>query len=176
MIRAMFLGTVGIVVACLLYVAYYTGYFKEVRIETGKAGPFLVLAKEHFGPYHEVVPKIEAVETWVKGKAADCTRSFGQYFDDPQTTESARLKSRGGCIMVAKIEVIPDDFKYDEIPEQNYVKAIFEGAPGIGPMKVYPKVEKYVREHGLKPKPGVLEIYVIHGQTAMTTTYYFPVE
>lgn len=172
----MVLGTLGILLACGLYIASYTGYFKEVRIETGKAGPFLVLAKEHFGPYHEIVPKIEAVEGWVKAKGGDCTRSFGQYFDNPAETEAARLKSRGGCILTAKLEGIPEEFKYDEIPEQNYVKAVFEGSPGIGPLKVYPKVEAYVRDHNLKPKPSVLEVYVVHSPTAMTTTYYFPVE
>jgi AraC family transcriptional regulator len=55
------------------------------------------------------------------------------------------------------------------------VQAVFDGSPGIGPIKIYPKAETYMKDHQLAMDGAVIEIYVIHSQKAMTTTYLFPI-
>lgn len=176
MIRAVVLGIFTGLIILAGYVVYYTGFYKEVRIEVGEAGPFLILTQDHYGPYHLIVPKIEAVEKWVKAQGKDCSRSLGQYFDHPDEVEQERLRSRGGCIVDARIDQTPVDMKYDEIPRQKYVIAVFEGAPGVGPLRVYPKVAEFIETKNLQGLPGVIEVYTVLSPTEVTTTYYFPVQ
>ncbi len=35
----------------------------------------------------------------MQSQGAPCTRTFGEYMDDPQQVEEARLRSRVGCIV-----------------------------------------------------------------------------
>ncbi len=170
----------GIIVSFCGFLANYLGVFKPVVISQQSRGPYVMVYKDHVGPYHKTVSVITEVETWIYDKGLDCHLSFGEYPDDPEKTEEARLKSRGGCLLdslspeVAK--QLPPDFKVAEKPAQPYVVAVFEGSPGIGPMKVYPKIADYMKTHGLQQKGAVIEIYEIHSRTennSMTTTYLF---
>lgn len=164
--------------AIIIYVGYllfYVGAFKPVVISEKQAGPFILLYKDHVGPYHKIVPVIEEVETWAKENGIDCKLSFGKYLDDPNSVEEARLKSIGGCILTAAITTaLPEGFKTETQPEAQFVVATFEGSPGIGPMKVYPKVFAYFEDQRIARGDYTLEIYEVHSQQAMTTTYYFP--
>ncbi|MNJ96674.1 Bacterial transcription activator, effector binding domain [compost metagenome] len=168
-----------VVVSFCSYLAYYLGAFKGVEVKDEVRGPYTMIYKVHTGPYHKIVSAIGAVEDWAKTQSLDCKLSFGQYFDNPDTQEEARLKSHGGCIVPAAPASIPEEFKVEEIPARRYVTAVFEGSPGIGPMKVYPKANEYMEKHGLKMDGAVIEVYEIHDfakKNAMTTTYLFPVK
>jgi AraC family transcriptional regulator len=173
----------------ILYIMQYTGAFKSVTVGLDQRGPYTVIYKEHVGAYHQIVSKIQDVETWAKENSLKCRLSFGEYFDNPDMVEEGRLKSRGGCLidpLVAEESVIlnkiisegkiPADFKTDLIPESKSVVAIFSGTPGIGPMKVYPKAEDFIQKHSLKKKGSVIEIYEVFDRKSMNTTYLWPVE
>ncbi len=162
------------------HVLSYTGAFRPVTISQKKAGPFRMILKNHIGAYHTMSPVIEDVEQWAKSKNIDCHFSFGHYLDNPENTEEVRLRSYGGCIFqdsAAAFEnlVLPEGFDKKTLPEKNYVTALFEGSPGIGPLKVYPQILEYIEDHHLIKDESVMEIYEIHSQNAMTTTYYFPI-
>ena len=154
--------------------AYYLGAFKSVEISHAERPAMKMIFKEHVGSYHKIVAVIQEVETWAKSKNIDCTQSFGEYIDDANMVEEIRLRSRGGCIVKDIPADLPEGFKSQEIPERSYVTAIFEGSPGIGPVKVYPKAAAYMTEKGLVIDGPVIEIYVIHSEKEMTTTYLFP--
>ncbi|MFZ4404672.1 MAG: GyrI-like domain-containing protein [Pseudobdellovibrionaceae bacterium] len=177
------------------WMLFYLGAFKPVQISESTRGPFVLVYKNHLGPYHKIVSSIEEVENFAKAQGLDCNLTFGEYLDNPKTGEEDRLRSRGGCLFdpsssqaqthaefitstetsVKKIPW-PKDFIVETRPANNYVQAQFDGSPGIGPMKVYPKVADYFREHHLEQKPAVIEIYQIHSReekNAMTTTYLF---
>ncbi len=159
------------------FLAYHLGALKSVTIGEQTKGPLLMVYKDFTGPYHKTVSVISEVEKWALEKGYDCHLSFGQYMDDPQSIEEARLKSRGGCLMDKLPPELPKDFKTQTIPEQKYVVAVFSGSPGIGPMKVYPKVAEFMTENKLQQKGAVIEVYEIHSRTevdSMTTTYLFP--
>jgi len=170
------LGTfLGIFLGITGYFYWYLGGWKNVTITEKKLGPFYLLAKNHIGPYHKIAPVIMEVEEWAKGQNLDCKKTFGEYFDDPQSVEEGRLKSRGGCLLQEKpsITTLPEGVEIVEVPEKDYVVANFDGSPAIGPMKVYPKVTKHLEAMNKKIGGAVLEVYEIHSQTSMSTTYLF---
>ncbi len=159
------------------FLTYHLGVFKPVNISEENKGPYVMLYKDFLGPYHKTVSVITEVETWALANQVDCRLSFGEYMDDPEKIEEARLKSRGGCLTDKVPTNLPKDFKTLELPERKYVTAVFDGSPGIGPMKVYPKVNEYMLEKKLKQNGPVIEVYEIHSRTeisSMTTTYLFP--
>ncbi len=170
-----------------LYLFQYTGAFKSVTVDQDERGPYTVIFKEHTGAYHKIVATIEEVEKWAKAGGLKCRLSFGEYFDDPRVVEEGRLRSRGGClidplneneaVVFNKIKAqMPPDFKSDEIAKTRAVVALFTGAPGIGPMKVYPKGEDFIAEKKLLRKSSVIEIYEIFGPRSVQTTYIWPIQ
>lgn len=179
MLRATFLGLFTGLIAFVIYVAYYTGYFKAVTLTEGPAGPFRLLGKEHVGPYHKIVPIIEEVEAFAKEKGLDCTRSFGLYLDDPKATEEIRLRSRGGCVLPAEASLdgvtLPEGVALTEYPAGDFVIAHFDGSPGIGPFKAYPAAMERIQEKRYAFEGwNVLEVYEVGGPKDVKTIYYFP--
>ncbi|MEZ0391111.1 MAG: GyrI-like domain-containing protein [Pseudobdellovibrionaceae bacterium] len=174
-IRYLLLPLLIAIIVFVVYLMNYLGAFRPVVIQEKKAGPFHLVYKTHVGPYHKIVPVIEEVEKWAKEQGLSCKLSFGEYLDSPSQTEEARLRSNGGCLLENPPVQIPEGFQAKTIEEKNYVTAKFEGSPGIGPMKVYPKVYQYASEQRLRLEEAVLEVYEIHSQESMTTTYYFPI-
>lgn len=168
--------TFAIILALLSYLAVYLGAFKPVEISMGEFGPFHLVYKKHLGAYHKIVPVIEDVEQWVKSQGDPCNLSFGEYFDDPKKVEQERLRSNGGCVVGKPWNNLPPDFEQKEVPKQFYIKALFEGSPGIGPYKVYLKAQSLMEDKGLEPNGPVYEFYQILPEQKMKTEYYFSVK
>lgn len=170
-----------------LYLFQYTGAFKTVSVDVDERGPYTIIFKPHVGAYHKIVTTIEQIETWAKANGLKCRLSFGEYFDDPRVVEEGRLNSRGGCLLDPLIKdeavrlenlrkTMPTDFQIAEIPKTRAVVALFTGAPGIGPLKVYPKAEDYITENKLARQGSVIEIYEIFDRKSMQTTYIWPLK
>lgn len=174
-IRHFLIAVLLAVITLAAWMGYHLGAFKSVSLDEVEKGPLKMIYKDHTGAYYKNSEVISEVETWAKEHKVDCTRSFGEYIDDPNTVEEARLRSRGGCLVSEFPTDLPPDYKTREIPSRKYVMAVFTGSPGIGPLKVYPKAESYIREHDLTADGAVIEIYVVHSETDMVTTYLFPV-
>ena len=183
--HTIFALAIGMIIFAL-YLFQYTGAFKSVTIGTDQRGPYTVIYKDHVGAYHKTVSAIEEVETWAKSHGLKCRLSFGEYFDDPDLVEEGRLKSRGGCLLDPLVESefktfekikndLPNELKSDVIPTTKAVVALFDGAPGIGPLKVYPKAAEYMEKNKLMKNGAVIEIYEIFDSKSMQTTYLWPV-
>lgn len=163
------------------YLLYYTGYFKTVTLSAEIKGPYSVIYKVHTGPYHETVKTIIDVEKWSKGNGLKCRLSFGRYLDNPKVTEEGRLKSHGGCVIEDTEKAIldriqlPTDLIKDDLKQTQYLTALFEGSPGIGPFKVYPKADEYIAIHKIKVAEPVIEIYEVFNDKKMTTTYLWEI-
>lgn len=155
---------------------YKLGAFKPVQITATEAGPFLILYKEHMGPYHKVNDDITEVETWARANGEKCELSFGQYLDDPKTVDEIRLRANVGCILQNAPINHPAEYLYKQLERRQYIVATFEGSPAIGPQKVYPKIHDFAQESRLALDGPVLETYQIQGPNQVTTTYYFPVK
>lgn len=183
--HAFFAVTIGLVIF-FLYLLQYTGSFKSVTVGVDQRGPYTLIYKDHVGAYHKVVSVIEEVEKWAKANGLKCRLSFGEYFDNPSVVEEGRLKSRAGCLIdplvseeTAQLEklTLPEGIKKDIWPASKSVVALFDGAPSIGPLKVYPKAYSLMEESKLKPKGPILEIYeVLPGKSAMKTIYLWALD
>jgi AraC family transcriptional regulator len=168
-----------------LYLAQYTGAFKSVTVGLEDRGPYTLVFKNHSGPYHQIIESLQNVEAWAKLNSVDCQLTFGEFFDDPGLVEEGRLRSRTGCLIDSKNTtamlklksvVLPNDIKIDEFKKVKSVVALFSGSPGIGPYKVYPKAQDFIKINNLKHIGSTLEIYEVLGPKAMNTTYIWPVE
>jgi DNA gyrase inhibitor GyrI len=157
----------GILLGTYLY--FHLGLERPVEISRGSEGPLLLLYKDHRGPYHEIGPVIREVELWALNKNIPCSKTFGQYLDDPEAMEQDRLRSRGGCVLtVLPNGMAPEGFSVLKIPERPYVIAKFRGSPAAGPLTVYPAVKKYFAEQRLVYPPTVIEIYTVNGSDVET--------
>jgi hypothetical protein len=179
------LGTIlGGILGIAIYFFWYLGALKPVLIAEKTEGPFKMIYKTHLGAYHKIVPTLDEVEAWVKSQNLICARTFGEFLDDPRVVEEGRLRAHVGCLIGNSTidlpdpipKLYPEGFHFEDRPAKKYVTAIFEGSPGIGPMKVYPKVEEYFAAKQAKQAGAAIEIYEIHSEKAMTTTYLFPLE
>lgn len=161
------------------YLSIYLGVYKGVDITRAEMGPYTTVYLENIGPYHKVNKQIEKVEKYMASQGAPCTRTFGEYIDDPAHVEEARLRSHVGCLVESVPENLPEGLHTKTIPRAHYTIAVFSGSPGIGPLKVYPKVYDFMEAQKIKISGPLIEIYEIHSITeknAMTTTYLFPYE
>ncbi len=164
------------VVGLVLNLMMRLGSFKPVAIFEAEKGPIQIVFKKHVGAYHLIVPVIEEVEKWAKANGETCRLSFGEFLDDPDKTVEDRLRSNGGCIVEKKWDMgLPAGYGYREIPRHLYVQAEFEGAPSIGPIKVYPKVKDYISSHGYTQVGPTYEVYEITSPSSVKTTYDFPI-
>lgn len=170
------LGLLGVTILIFgIALLVRVGAFKTVTIETAEAGPFKVVFRGHVGPYHKIVPEIEAVEKWAAQNGETCKWSFGEYLDNPDLVEEDRMHSNAGCVVEKDWNgQLPEGLFYREIPKRNYLIATFDGAPSIGPQKVYPKVGRQMEENNLKSDGAVIEFYEKVGDTGVVTRYHFP--
>jgi AraC family transcriptional regulator len=179
----MFKKLVFLLVSCLVVfivtLFYRLGGHKSVSIERiENPQPIALLGHSHIGPYHKINTVITMVESWANQHNLPCLRSFGEYYDDPRTKDEARLRSFGGCVLdgiesLSLSEKPPEGFEIKTLPIGSYVVAKFEGSPSIGPMKVYPKVQKWLDEQGLIMDGSVIEMYTIKGDRDALTEYFF---
>lgn len=173
LISGTLLGILGF--ATYLYV--HLGGYKEASLLTEDLGPYKIIFIHHVGPYHKILESIAPVEKWAKENQLDCHESFGEYLDDPEVVIEDRLQSNGGCILSAEPNNLPATFSYREIPRKYYLTAEFDGAPSIGPFKVYPKAMKWIHEHHFNLGGPVIEIYTstgTGGDARVHTKYLFP--
>lgn len=175
-VRYILLPLLIAIIVYAFYLAQYLGAFKSVIIAESKAGPFHFLYKTHVGPYHKINESLQEVESWAKSNSINCKLTFGEYLDNPETTEEKRLRANVGCLLDQPLTSLPEGFLQTTKPEQTYVTAQFEGASSIGPIKVYPRVKEYFLKMNYKFPEASLEIYEILSEKSMTTKYLFSLE
>ena len=169
--------------ALVSYVYIHLGGYKEAELKSQDLGPYKIIFAHHVGAYHKILESIEPVEKWAIANGVGCDLSFGEYLDDPESIAEERLQSNGGCIVGAEPANLPTQFSYREIPRRFYLTAEFDGAPSIGPLKVYPKAYKWIADNHYALGGPVIEIYSItkssktaddKAQMAVHTQYLFP--
>ncbi len=173
---------------------YHVGYFKPVELAEKQIGPHFLLYKDHVGPYHKITPLIEEIEAWAKQQNIPCLQTFGRFNDDPDFVEEERLRSDAGCILSDLVgnavgltlpdiesksvrvatKQFPNGYRLEKLEARNYLTALFDGAPSIGPIKVYPLARDYATGLGKLIGNPIIEIYTIKDEDKMTTQYLFP--
>ncbi len=176
-------GAILLIAALVFSIMSRLGSFKDVEITHSKSGAnFLVLARDHMGPYHKIADVISEVEKWARANNEPCTLTFGEYYDNPAHNDEDRLRSRGGCILSneEKAEslkkILPEGTTISKLEIGESLDALFEGSPAIGPQKVYPRAEATMKSLDLVSSGPVVEIYEVLSPTSGRTRYLFPVK
>ena len=167
----------------------HLGAYKSPHIAVRSIPAMTLLYTEHIGPYNEVAPLMDKVQQWARAHHLSCDKTFGLYLDNPQTTEERRLRSHVGCVLTSPAPA-PDVlcptptggaagssncYKAEQFPAGRYIWASFDGSPAIGPLKVYPRIYEFARDHRLKTSASSLEVYIVRGQMNLTTEYYIAI-
>lgn len=160
------------------YLFFYLGGWQKVTVSLEDRPAIFLLYQEHIGPYHQIGPKIEAVEKYAKENRLSCKKTFGEYLDNPRETEEARLRSNAGCLIDTPVaeQQLGDSLKFRELPAQKYLTAEFLGSPAIGPWKVYPRLDEFAQAQKLKRALQTFEIYTLLDDNKMKTEYLQPLE
>lgn len=162
------------VILLAVYLYLYLGAYKSVLITQESRLEMHFLWQEHMGQYHKIGPVIANVERWAMENNISCSKTFGEYLDNPAAVDHDRLRSRGGCLLLRSIPA-PENMQVSSRPAGKYVVARFSGSPAIGPFKVYPAVQRYIQEQRLHNEGPTLEIYSIHG-AQVETEFLFPLK
>lgn len=170
-----FVGTLlTAAIALFIYLYIYLGAYRGVEFKQESRAELHLLFKPHMGAYHQIGETFKEVEAYALKHKIDCSKTFGEYLDDPSSVDQDRLRSNIGCYISAPpTEAVEAPFKYETRPARTYMVARFKGSPSIGPMKVYPKMREVFETARIKSDGAVIEVYLVDG-SEMTTEYLFP--
>ena len=165
---------VGAIILIALATATYFGIFSPVVIQEEQLAPQTILVFRHVGPYSTLGPKIKELYKDLEDSCGIVPLStIGIYYDNPQTTDQAELRSFYGVPLNAEelFTVRSFDLPYETIalpPMKAYV-ATFPykgmGSLFVAIAKVYPKLAQYCTDHGFTINSPTLEITDIKAQT-----------
>ena len=168
------------------FIFFRTGAYKPVRIFQKKMGPYTLIYKERWGPYHKGVQILESVEKQVEDLGWICQSTFGRYLDNPNVVDHSRLRSHVGCLFEGQSSYISEaqlqknsslkDLKWEIIEQKEYLVGEFFGSPTLVGFKVYPKLTKKAQKQRLKLSDYSLEIYQIFSKTSAKTQVLFEVK
>lgn len=157
-----------VVMVISLY-AYYGG-FKKIDFRTSEQGGETLVYEELIGDYKKGGAVMDRVYySLLNADKIETFKGFGIYYDNPQKVERSKLRSEVGCILEkvdsAKFTDLKQKYKIKTCPTGTYITTEFPNKGKIsviiGIMKVYPALNKYIREHGYSEKGMVMEIYDI---------------
>ncbi|MFH1369091.1 MAG: GyrI-like domain-containing protein [Elusimicrobiota bacterium] len=173
-----FLGALVLIGLGVVLFLGYAGFFHNVAVTEGVAGPYTLVYQKASGPYQNCAKPMDEVYKWLKDNKIETAKGFGIYFDNPQTVPQDKLRYIAGCIVddKTKLKGLKTDFIIKNFKATKSVIAVFpfKNTMSIiaGVMKVYPAITKYAAGKKLPPN-AVMEIYDTPGKTI---TYVMPVE
>ncbi len=164
--KFIFLGFLLLLVIAGIFLNYH-GVFKKPVIVEKEMGPFYLVYEEHRGAYKNIGPVMDKVyQTLVSEEQIQPTRSMGIYYDNPQTTAEADLKSLGGYLIednnLEQLPFLQDKYQVKKIESGQFMVLEFPYQDKFsiiaGTMIAYPAINKYIVEHGYQPRE-TMEIY-----------------
>lgn len=176
-------GAVLVIVGVVVSIMTRLGSFKSVEVQRDSTSKtFHLLSRDHMGPYHKIADVILDVETWARANGEACRLTFGEYKDNPDTTDEDRLRSRGGCLLPSTEAAknlegkTPEGMSISSTVIGDSLVAVFDGSPAIAPSKVYPEVFERMEQLELTPAGSIFEIYEVLSPTEGRTKYIFSVD
>jgi AraC family transcriptional regulator len=171
------LATIFIIIAFAIVFYVRLGAYKSVTMAATEMGPYHFVFEKHTGPYFKIAAVIDTVEAWAKAHGESCNPSFGEFIDDPNEISEDRLQSRGGCVMSANFkQALPEGAFERTQAKRLYLVAQFDGAPSLGPLKVYDKAGAWMKDQGYQSDGAIIELYTVHSPTSVHTDYLFPIK
>ncbi len=156
------------IVGVLLILYAWLGGFRKIQFTLQEAGGEVLAYEPHTGEYKNVGKVIDKMYyALLNEEKVECFRGFGIYYDNPQKVEKEKLRSEVGNILENptpellnqlsgkhNIKTLEQQkFLVAEFPYKNQMSVI------MGIMKVYPALNKYIRQNQLNEEGFVMEIY-----------------
>ncbi|MBU1046855.1 GyrI-like domain-containing protein [Patescibacteria group bacterium] len=166
-----------LVTLAILTVAFlwYLGIFSKYEIKKQGMGPYTMAYAEHIGPYTKVGPVMDQIYNDLVEKDINSTMGYGRYFSNPKITPKEDLRSEVGSIIkeedILKLDRTGEKYKVRTLPKANYLVVEFPYKNMlsfmIGPMKIYPIMEKYMLENDIEWSNDMpsMEIYDMENKT-----------
>ncbi len=159
--------------AILLAIYAWLGGFKKVQFSIQKTGGEVLVYEPHIGDYKNVGKVIDKMYyALLNEEKVKCFRGFGIYYDNPQKVEKEQLRSDVGNILenptLEILDQLAPRYKVRTLEKQEYLVAEFpyknQLSIFVGIMKVYPALNRYIRENSLSEEGFVMEIYDVPGK------------
>lgn len=159
------------VLILIVVIAYvYYGGLSRVEVREKTQGGDVLVYEEVIGDYAQTAEVTNRIYySLLDNENIETTKGFGIFYDNPQQVDKSKLRSEVGCIVEGldstQIADLATKYKVRIYPEGNYVttELSFKGHMSImiGLVKVYPQIDKYIKEHGISDKGAIMEIYDI---------------
>lgn len=149
--------------------AYYGG-FKKVEFEITQSGGEILVYKSVTGDYSQTGKVSDEIYyQLIDDYKIETTKGFGIYYDNPREVAKEELRSDVGVILPEqhsdKKEMLESEFKVEIFPAGDFVVTEFpykgQLSVMIGVIRVYPALERFVKDNNLNPATPVMEIYDI---------------
>ncbi len=159
---------IGITLALMAIVFIYYGGLMKVNCRIEEQGGEILAYKQMTGGYAKSAKLMDEIyHSLINNYGIVTYKGFGIYYDNPKEVEKSKLRSEIGCIIEemdnSKVPQIKEDLKIKTFPEKSYIIAEFpsKGKLSImfGIMKVYPAMDKFIKEKGYKNEGAIMEIY-----------------
>ena len=155
-----------LIITIIVTYAYYGG-FKKINFSVEEQGGEILVYENMIGDYKQTPTVSDKVYySLLNDYGIATTKGFGIYYDNPKEVEKSKLRSEIGCIVEnldsVTIDKLSNKFQIKTQPFKNYITTEFpfKGKLSVmfGIMKVYPALEKYLKEHRYSDSP-IMEIY-----------------
>jgi DNA gyrase inhibitor GyrI len=164
---------VAAIVAIVLGFAAYWGAFKSIQFRVVEQGGETLVYEEMTGDYRQSGVVMDRVYySLLNDYKIETFKGFGIYYDNPQKVETSKLRSELGCILeesdIHRLNELEGNFKIKTYPKGKYIVAEFpyKGKLSVifGIMKVYPALNKYVKNNSFNEDGAIMEIYDTPGK------------
>lgn len=164
---------VAVLISIIVGFAAYWGAFKSIQFNVVEQGGETLVYEEMTGDYRQSGVVMDKVYySLLNDYKIETFKGFGIYFDNPQKVEASKLRSELGCIVeesdIHRLSELEGNFKIKTYPKDKYIVAEFpykgKLSVMIGIMKVYPAMNKYVKENGFDEEGAIMEIYDTPGK------------
>ncbi|NOY79151.1 MAG: GyrI-like domain-containing protein [Calditrichaeota bacterium] len=160
------LATLGLLIGVTILVAigilYYIGFFNSVTLSKQEKGPYKIVCLPHTGPYYQTAKTIQKVKDILQTTAIKAGEPCALFYDNPKNVPQNKLRSKGGVLVQQVISLKPP-LQLEEIPARPVIVGKIKAHPAFAPIKVYPKLHKWLEQHHLKAGTPSLEIYHTNG-------------
>jgi len=170
MLKTIFLTFMLATIFIIATTYIYLGGYKDADFQVTNRPSFYLVYKDILGSYEQTSFAIAEIEEKLKSENIICERTFGYFLDSPDKIVESDLRSKVGCLFSNSQSTSLKQTKLS--PAKSVVRAVFEGSPALGPMKVYDKAHNWLSGKSAFPS---LEIYSYNTDNKIITTYYFQV-
>ncbi len=159
--------TIGIALILLALYAWFGG-FKKIQFTIQETGGESLIYESHTGDYKNVGKVMDQMYySLLNEEKVECFRGFGIYYDNPRVVEKEKLRSEVGNILENPtpdlLDRLSNKYTIKTLEKQRFLVTEFPYknpfSVFMGIMRVYPAINRYIKENNLSEEGFVMEIY-----------------